>query len=188
MPESPSTNDRILVFIPGYNCAKQIGRVIAQLTSTTAPPISEILVVDNRSTDGTADVAAAALQKASPSKWKVVRNQSNYNLGGSHKVAFNYALEHGFTHIIVLHGDDQASIQDFTAPIAAGLHRKHDSLLGARFMKGSQLQGYSLYRRIGNSCCSAGLPTKVRDSIFTARSTCHHGFTATSTIRWCSRT
>ncbi len=149
-PESPSTNDRILVFIPGYNCAKQIGRVIAQLASPAAPPTSEVLVVDNRSTDGTADVAAAALQKASPSKWKVVRNQSNYNLGGSHKVAFNYALEHGFTHVIVLHGDDQASIQDFTAPIAAGLHRKHDSLLGARFMKGSQLQGYSLYKTIGN--------------------------------------
>ena len=143
-------SDKILVFIPCYNCDKQIRRVIAKLPLESSPPFHEVMVVDNRSTDNTVEEASAALREAGCPRWKVVRNQSNYNLGGSHKVAFNYAIQNGFTHVIVLHGDDQADIRDFSSPIAAGLHRTHDSLLGARFMRGSRLHGYSLYRTIGN--------------------------------------
>ena len=142
--------DRILVFIPCYNCAAQIGRVIAQLSKSTAPPFDEVIVVDNGSKDDTRGIAAAALHASGLPRWKVVQNRANYNLGGSHKVAFNYAIEHGFTHVVVLHGDDQADIADFAAPIASGLHDQYDSLLGARFMRGSRLHGYSLYRTIGN--------------------------------------
>ena len=43
---------------------------------------------------------------------KVLKNRENYGLGGSHKVAFNYAIENNFDYIIVLHGDDQGSISD----------------------------------------------------------------------------
>lgn len=143
-------DDRILIFIPCYNCAKQIGRVIAQIG--TLPPgfYAEVVVVDNISKDGTTEAARDAMQGIGNPHWKIVRNRQNYNLGGSHKVAFNYAIDNGFTHVIVFHGDDQASIKDFVPPIEAGLHRTYDSLLGARFMPGAKLQGYSLYRTLGN--------------------------------------
>ncbi len=143
-------DDRILIFIPCYNCEKQVGRVVSQLGKLPAGFYSEAIVVDNISADNTVDAARDAFAQIVSPSWKVVRNRSNYNLGGSHKVAFNYAIDHGFTHVIVLHGDDQADIADFVPPVTAGLHREYDSLLGARFMRGSRLQGYSLYRTLGN--------------------------------------
>ncbi|NJO54096.1 MAG: glycosyltransferase family 2 protein [Bacteroidales bacterium] len=142
--------DRILVFIPMYNCARQIGRVAAQLSGRIKPLIAEVLVLDNGSRDGGPEVARDALQKIEGLAWTVARNRENYNLGGSHKVAFDYAIDHGFSHVIVLHGDDQANIDDFVEALQAGLHLRHDSLLGARFMRGSRLHGYSLYRQVGN--------------------------------------
>ncbi|NJL07122.1 MAG: glycosyltransferase family 2 protein [Methylacidiphilales bacterium] len=142
--------ERILVFIPMYNCARQIGRVVAQLSGRIKPFIAEVLVLDNGSRDGGPDVARDALQRIDGLSWIVARNRENYNLGGSHKVAFDYAIDRGFSHVIVLHGDDQADIDDVVEALQAGLHLRYDSLLGARFMRGSRLHGYSLYRWIGN--------------------------------------
>jgi glycosyltransferase involved in cell wall biosynthesis len=142
--------DRILVFIPMYNCAPQIGRVVAQLSGRIKPFIGEVIVLDNGSRDGGPEVARDALQKIDGLRWRVARNRENYNLGGSHKAAFDYAIDNGFSHVIVLHGDDQADVDDFVDALGAGLHRRYDSLLGARFMPGARLHGYSLYRIIGN--------------------------------------
>lgn len=44
-------------------------------------------------------------------------------MGGSHKVAFNYAIENNFDYIIVLHGDDQGSISDMI-PVLKMVHLK----------------------------------------------------------------
>ena len=145
-----STTDRILIFVPCYNCEGQVGRVIARVGALPPGFCAELLVVDNISRDKTVEVAGEACKREGIARWKVVRNRENYNLGGSHKVAFDYAVAQGFSHVIVLHGDDQADIADFVPPVAAGLHRTHDSLLGARFMRGARLKGYSLYRTLGN--------------------------------------
>jgi len=141
---------RILLFVPMYNCAKQISRVVAQLDDRVIPWLSEVLVIDNGSTDGSRETARDALGRLAGLPWRVARNRENYNLGGSHKVAFNYAIEHGFSHVIVLHGDDQADIHDFLPALQGGLHAEYDALLGARFMRGSTLHGYSLFRTVGN--------------------------------------
>lgn len=141
--------ERILLFIPMYNCERQIPRVVAQLTPEIQDLLSEVLVVDNRSPDGGRLVAAAALAGLNiPAR--LMMNDGNYGLGGSHKVAFNYALENGFDYLIVLHGDDQGAIGDLTPHIRRGDHRGLDALLGARFMKGAKLEGYSAFRTFGN--------------------------------------
>jgi hypothetical protein len=51
---------------------------------------------------------------------------------------------------VVLHGDDQADIRDLMPLLKEGRHRDADCLLGARFMRGSQLKGYSWFRTFGN--------------------------------------
>ncbi len=61
MPEK-TTPEKLLVFIPCYNCALQIGRVLAQLKGPLAQRFAEVLVLDNGSKDGT--VAAAIAGKA----------------------------------------------------------------------------------------------------------------------------
>lgn len=142
--------DRILVFIPAYNCAPQVGRVLAQLSSVPAGTFAEVMVVDNGSADDTVAAARAAAQQLRGIAVRVVRNADNYNLGGSHKAAFAYAAREGFTHVVVLHGDDQADVADLLPLLRAGAHREVDALLGARFMRGSRLIGYSRLRTVGN--------------------------------------
>lgn len=141
---------RILVFIPMYNCAGQIGRVIAQFDSRIQRQFSKIVIVDNRSTDGGLDVVRQAVTQLKSVDVDILRNVENYGLGGSHKVAFTYAIEQGFDYVIVLHGDDQGAIADLLPHLDLLGRQQVDCLLGARFMPGSQLQGYSTFRTIGN--------------------------------------
>jgi dolichol-phosphate mannosyltransferase len=143
-------SERILLFIPAYNCAKQIPRVIAQITPDIRTLISEVIVVNNRATDDTEARAKDALTELGDFPASILRNDGNYGLGGSHKVAFNYARENNFDYCIVLHGDDQGSIADLAPHLRAGAHRDVDCLLGARFMFGSKLTGYSAFRTLGN--------------------------------------
>ncbi len=142
--------DKILLFIPMYNCERQIPRVIAQISPEVAQFVDEVIVVNNRSTDAGQAAAIEALAKRPDISAKVLLNDANYGLGGSHKVAFNYSIENGFDYCIVLHGDDQGSISDLLPLLRAGAFRDSDFLLGARFMKGARLEGYSVLRTFGN--------------------------------------
>lgn len=143
------SSERILLFIPAYNCERQIPRVIAQLTPDRARWFSEVIVVNNRATDQTEARAVEAMSSQGLSG-RVLRNDGNYGLGGSHKVAFNYARANSFDYVVVLHGDDQGAISDLIPLLDAGAHRDVDCLLGARFAPGSKLTGYSLLRTLGN--------------------------------------
>lgn len=140
----------ILVFIPAYRCADQIGRVVAQLEGPVRELVDEVIVVDNQSPDDTLDRARAALEGSSGLNWKLLRNDVNVGLGGSHKVAIQHALAGGHDHLIVLHGDDQARVDDIVPRLRAGVHERSDAVLGARFMRASELRGYSRVRTIGN--------------------------------------
>lgn len=151
--EAPDS-ERILLFIPAYNCANQIPRVLAQLESLSFSFVDEVLVVNNRSSD---DTVAAACRAAESLKVpvSVVTNVENYGLGGSHKVAFAYASSKRFDYCIVLHGDDQGDLRDLEPLVVNGEHRKVDCLLGARFMPGSRTPGYSAFRTFGNRVFNA---------------------------------
>lgn len=140
--------EKIIVFIPAYNCSKQIVRVLAQFKNTQSL-FSEILLVNNRSSDDTVNAARTAAYLIN-TPVTIVTNNDNYGLGGSHKVAFSYAIDHGYDYIVVLHGDDQGSISDLLPHLRSGEHRNVDCLLGARFMAGSNLIGYSRFRTFGN--------------------------------------
>ncbi|MDR2406828.1 MAG: glycosyltransferase family 2 protein [Bacteroidales bacterium] len=144
------SNNKILVFIPMYNCEKQIPRVLAQFDDETQKLFSEIIVIDNGSNDNSIQTAIETAKKLSHIKISVMKNCENYSLGGSHKVAFNYAIENGFDYVAVLHGDDQGNIADLIPLIKNNEYKNYDSLLGSRFMKNSKLVGYSNFRIFGN--------------------------------------
>lgn len=143
--------NKILLFIPMYNCEKQIPRVLAQLTDEVCGYLTEVIILNNRSTDGGEQAVRDYLgAHPLPIPVKLMRNDDNYGLGGSHKVAFQYAVEQGFDYVIVLHGDDQGSIDNILPYLKSGEYEKYDCFLGARFMRGSRLQGYSGFRTFGN--------------------------------------
>lgn len=142
--------NRILLFVPAYNCARQLPRVVAQLDTEVVRHLADVVVVDNRSTDRTADVARAALEGLTGVRARLLRNDENLGLGGSHKVAIDLALAEGHSHLLVLHGDDQASVRDVLPLLSKGEHLQTDALLGARFARGATLEGYSALRTAGN--------------------------------------
>lgn len=80
---------------------------------------------------------------------RLLRNDENYGLGGSHKVAFGYAAAHGYQHLVVLHGDDQGAVADLLPILNDGTYKNYDCCLGSRFMKGSRIKGYSALARSG---------------------------------------
>lgn len=143
--------DKILLFIPMYNCEKQIVRVLDQLNGETAEYLEEIIIVNNRSTDQGEETVRDYLDShALGVPVKLLRNRDNYGLGGSHKVAFEYALKKDFDYVIVFHGDDQGEIADLLPVLKKRIYKKYDCCLGARFIYGSKLKGYSLFRTLGN--------------------------------------
>lgn len=145
-----NNKDRILLFIPMYNCEKQIVRVLGQIDRTVLEYITGIIVVNNRSTDNGEEAAVNYCREHRELPVKVLRNDENYGLGGSHKVAFEYAVDNGFDYVLVLHGDDQGNIHDFIPLLESKMHHNYDCCLGARFMKNSKLSGYSQIRIWGN--------------------------------------
>lgn len=159
--------DKILLFVPCYNCAPQVKRVLARCTGPAAEAVDELLVLDNGSNDGTAEAAIEAAPSAQVPRVTIGRNRDNYSLGGSHKAAFAYAERQGFSHVAILHGDDQGDLADLAPVLAAGTHRSHDACLGARFAPGSALHGYSSFRifgnRVFNALFSAVAGRRVRD-------------------------
>jgi len=142
--------DRILVFIPAYNCEKQITRVLNQFDKNVLQYVEQIIIINNQSIDKTETAVLEYMKKHPELPLLLLRNDKNYGLGGSHKVAFNYAKKFHFDYIIVLHGDDQGNIKDIIKYVKKQLHHNYDSLLGSRFKKKSRLINYSRLRIWGN--------------------------------------
>jgi glycosyltransferase involved in cell wall biosynthesis len=142
---------KLLVFIPAYRCAPQITRVLDQFDEAMQARVHTVMVVDNQSPDQT---LSAAIERGKAvfthCRFMAWRNQDNYGLGGSHKAAFRYAIAQGFDHLLVLHGDDQGRVQDAISAIDRIEAEGADCFLGARFMRGSDIRGYSRFRTFGN--------------------------------------
>ncbi len=84
------------------------------------------------------------------------KNVDNYNLGGTHKVAFLRAQSLGLTHVLILHGDNQAKSDEGNLLIDyAEQHPDTQTVLGSRFNKASTLNGYDQKRIIGNKVLGA---------------------------------
>lgn len=143
------TDDRILVFVPMYRCEQQIPRVLARIGQSLDGLVERVVVIDNGSPDGSRAAAERAAAEL-PIPVELRLNDDNYNLGGSHKVAFDLALDGGYSHVLVVHGDDQADPEDFRPRLEAGEHRTVEALLGSRFALGAQRSGYSWFRTFGN--------------------------------------
>ena len=111
---------------------------------------NEILVIDNISKDNTLNNAIDFAKNNPELSLKVMQNEQNYNLGGSHKVAFEYAINNNFDYVVILHGDNQGDISNIKEILNSEIYKNYDCCLGARFMKGSKLINYSMFRILGN--------------------------------------
>ena len=156
------TNPKILIFIPMYHCEKQISRVIDQIKAVRHDCLFEVLIIDNGSQDNSVGVAIKSLEEINFISTKVIQNDQNISLGGSHKVAFDYTVNHGFDYCMVLHGDDQAHLKDMIQFIHQSDWKNYDCILGSRFHPQSVLTNYGLIRILGNKALNLLISLIVR--------------------------
>ena len=142
--------EKKLLFIPAYNCQDQISRLIKNLHKEDISNFDKILIVDNSSKDETSNYAKDAVLKKEFKNFLIVKNLKNYGLGGSHKIAFNYAIENDYDFCCVIHGDDQGDINDLNRVIDLQKYKNYSCLRAGRFKPGSTLVGYSNFRIFGN--------------------------------------
>ncbi len=146
-----ASKPKVLLAVPAYNCAKQLPRVLDEIDAELASRVEEIAIIDNGSPDDTVKVALAYKNSGRLPNLHVYKNADNYNLGGTHKVAFLKAQSMGLTHVVILHGDNQAKSDEVNLLLDyAEQHPEQQTVLGSRFSKGSTLQGYDWKRIWGN--------------------------------------
>ena len=129
---------RILVVVPAYNEAPTIPGVVAGIRSRCT---GDIAVVDDGSTDETAEVARSAGAM-------VLRHPCNLGIGAAVQTGFIYALDHNYDAVIRLDGDgqhDPVNIPELLDPLVAG---EADVVVGSRFLARRGYQS-TFVRRVG---------------------------------------
>jgi len=128
---SGATIEKYLVILPTYNQAESISNVIKQIQNQA--PGAEILVVDDQSTDGTAEKVG---QCAAFGKRVHLMNRPCKNgLGAAYKEAFQWAILQGYDAVVEMDADlshDPADIPKLLKVLDDGI----DLAVGSRYLHG----------------------------------------------------
>lgn len=167
-------NKTIGVVVPAYNEEHLIGRVI----ETIPDFVDELIIVDDKSTDATADVVFK-YQKAQKSGANIHLIQLPRNRGQGFAVAKGYraALDQKIDIVAVMDGDSQMDPDDLRAiclPVAQG---KVDYTKGNRLFSGEAWNIIPRVRYLGNAFLS--LLTKITSGYWHIADS-QTGFTAIS--------
>lgn len=132
----------VTVVIPTYDEAENIGEVLARVRH--AVPSCEVLVVDDASPDGTADlVEALAAQLGGVT---VLRRTAKDGLGAAYRAGFSLALDRGATICVQMDADLSHDPDDLPALLAAVEHGA-DAAIGSRYVPGGVIEQWPALRR-----------------------------------------
>lgn len=128
-------NDIIFVVIPTYNEAENLPVLAAEIWALNIPKLS-IIVVDDNSPDGTADVAQKMAERR-PDHFFLLSRKHGRNLGSAYISGFQFALQQGADYVIQMDCDLSHSpkyIPEMLAKI-----EKADVVIGSRYVAGGKL-------------------------------------------------
>ncbi len=144
----------ISVVIPVRNVEGMIEGVLHQLIEGLNGHKVNFVILDNRSTDQTKQKinGTIAIFQGNPNyTFEFVLNSENLGYGGSLKKGLRMASAGNSDWIMVAHGDDQANWNAITKTMTqTASSSNHDLIITSRFMAGSNVENYSLQRKIGN--------------------------------------
>lgn len=129
------------VVIPTYNEKDNIATMLAALAALPALPLN-ILVIDDNSPDGTADIIRS--QQRVHSRVHLVVREKKTGLGQAYLHGFTYALEHGATAIVQMDAD--FSHDPLDVPRLLESLDEHDLVIGSRYSHGISVINWPLRR------------------------------------------
>jgi len=136
---------RYTVITPTYNEAANIGTLVSEIFKH-APEVS-VLVVDDNSPDGTADVVRK-LQAQYP-KVELFLREKKEGLGKAYISAFKRVIN--ATDAVIMMDADLSHHPEYLPKLMKAAESA-DVVVGSRYMRGGATEGWELWRRILSRC------------------------------------
>ena len=140
----------IVLFLPARNEAPRIDRVIRR-----APEDVQVLVIDDGSTDGTADVALAAGAK--------VVDGGGRGLGAAVRIGLSEAVALGADVVVFCDADGEYDPAELPAIVDPVLRGDADYVVGSRFA--GRIDRMHAHRRFGNRVLTRALAFLARTPV-----------------------
>ncbi|PSQ69730.1 MAG: dolichyl-phosphate beta-D-mannosyltransferase [Bacteroidetes bacterium QH_1_64_81] len=144
-----------LVITPTYNEADNVGQII-ELVLAQPIPLS-ILVVDDNSSDGTAEVVRSKMED-NPDRIHLIERSGKLGLGTAYLRGFRYALSQDYTYICEMDADlshDPDDLPRLIDPVRDDV----DLAIGSRYVEGVRVINWPLPRLVLSY--SAGIYTRT---------------------------
>jgi dolichol-phosphate mannosyltransferase len=151
-----------LVIIPTYNEKENIASIIEKVMGL--PSAFQVLVVDDGSPDGTADIVEGLMGKH-PQRIHIQKRSGKLGLGTAYIHGFKWAIKNDFDYIIEMDADFSHNPLDLERLLAA-CENGADVSVGSRYVQGGQTENWPLDRKIYSLGGSAytriitGMPVK----------------------------
>ncbi len=153
-----------LVVLPTYQEAENIRPILERIRR--AIPEASVLVVDDGSPDGTADLAEAA--GAELGQIEVLRRTEKSGLGPAYRAGFTWGLDRGHDVLVEMDADGQHDPDVLPKLIEAVSTGGHDLAIGSRYIPGGAVPGWPASRRLlsrwGNRYIGLMLRMPVKDA------------------------
>jgi len=131
-----------LVIIPTYNEKENIDKMIQ--TVMDLPTDFEILIIDDNSPDGTADLIKKQ-QIIYPERLHLVQRSGKQGLGTAYIAGFKWALEHQYEFIFEMDADFSHNPCDL-APLYEACEKGADVAIGSRYKSGVNVVNWPMGR------------------------------------------
>lgn len=161
---SPGGAVRILVVVPTYDEAPNIAEALTRIRA--ALPGADVLVVDDNSPDGTADLAEEAGRDLG--RVTVLRRPRKEGLGVAYRAGLAVGLEGGYD--VLCHLDADLSHDPDALPLMVGRLEADgaDLVIGSRYVAGGSIPHWPWFRRalsrVGNRYVATVLRSGLADS------------------------
>jgi dolichol-phosphate mannosyltransferase len=153
---------RTLVCIPTYLEVENIDEALRRVR-THAPGV-DVLVIDDNSPDGTADVAEKAAKELG--QITLLRRPEKKGLGEAYRAGFAVGFERGYDVVIQMDADLSHDAQSLP-PLLAAVEHGADLAIGSRYVPGGSVPHWPWHRRAlsrwGNWYSGFMLACGVRD-------------------------
>lgn len=139
MASTEATRARALVVVPTFNEAENIPHIIPAILKQG--PL-DVLIVDDRSPDGTADKVRAIM--ASDSRVHLIERAGKQGLGTAYVAGFKFALEQDYEYVFEMDADfshDPNALPAFLARIETA-----DLVIGSRYTNGVRVLNWPINR------------------------------------------